>query len=404
LKEEKNKMKKAILMLALILAMPMIMAQPLLLIDISNQEPRPAVQGQTADIYVTFTNTGQTDIRDLEVEFKDSNFLRLTSETDRIRNIPVLGTFRDYTIKYTVQVDANAPDGQVFANLVYTIGNLPGEATRNLPIQVRSQEPVVAVNYVRTNPEVVVPGQEFDLTVSLRNMATAPVRDVVLELDVSTKIVGSAIVQDLPFIPLTSNQRSLNRINSGQTSEFTFKMLASPDATPKAYKIPLTLRYFDDSGNQRTLDLTTGLLVNGKADLVVAVDQTNINKNQRTGDITFLVINRGLTDMKMTTIEILSGEGFDIQSPSNLQYLGTLDSDDFDTIRYRLTINEDDVTIPLKFVYKDALNQEFEETINVQFNAKEQQSSSNTGLIVIIILILLGVGYFVYRRKRKQRQ
>ncbi|MFT4261056.1 MAG: COG1361 S-layer family protein [Candidatus Woesearchaeota archaeon] len=396
-------MKKILMMILAISLLPIALAQPLVLIDLAQQEPRPAVQGQTTDIYVTFTNTGQSDVRDLEVEFIDSNFVRLTSEQRRTTTIPVIGTFRDFTIKYTVQIDQNAPDGQVFANLIYRLGNVPGEATRNLPIQVRSAEPVVSISSVRTDPEIIVPGQEFDLTIAVRNLASAPVRDVIVDLDIAPNIVGGTIIQNLPFVPLTTNQMSINRINPSQTSEFTYKMVAMPSATADIYKLPLSVRYFDDSGNQRTSNLITGLRVNADAELLVVVDQSTLTTNQRTGDVTFLILNRGFTDIKMTTISLEDSDSFTLQSPSNTQYLGNIDSDDFDTVRYRITANEDKLSIPVKINYVDALNNEFSYTTNVELNLREGHRSGSAFNVILLLIIVGAIAYYVYRKKKKKK-
>ena len=375
-----------------------------ILVDVSNQVPNQATQGQLVDVYVTFTNTGQNDIRNLEVEFKDSNFLRLSNEVDRIRTLPALGTFRDFTIKYTIQVDENAPNGILNANLIYSASNIPGQTTKNIPVRVQTPESILSITDVKTEPEVVSPGQEFELIISVSNLAQTPLRDVNLELDVAPQITGNTIVRDIPLIPLRSNQRSVNRINSGQTTEFKFSMITAPDANTMVYKLPINLRYFDDNSNLRNIELITGVKVNGEPNLIVAIDQTSINKQSTVGDVNFIIINRGLTDLKTATINLIENEDFEILSSSSLQYLGNIDSDDFDTIRYRVRVNNQNITFPITLTYMDSLNQEFTEDFVINYNLRESSNGGSGTFFFILIILIAIAGWYYYKKKNKSKE
>lgn len=399
---------KILLILAMIFALmtiPLIQANPVPVIAVAKQQPLPVAQGETVDVVVNVQNIGGTQIRDLELTVKDSNLFRLVSENKRVTNIGVLGTFNDYQITYTFLVDQNAPDGLNHADLVYTVGNARGETTVRLPIRVGTLDPSVSITAITSTPTPVIPGQDFEFKVALRNHASTQISDVEVSLDLDPVIAGNAILKDLPFIPLaSSNKLTTQRIRPGQTSEFSFMLTAFPNARADLYKVPIQITYTDSTGTQRQLNTLSGIAVNGEPNLIVEVDQTAITKNQRFGDITFIVINTGLTDLKMTTIEILEGENFDIQSPNRLQYLGNIDSDDFDTVRYRIRTHEvDSVEIPVRINYKDSLNNDFSKETTISFEIPHASSQGNGfGTLLILLLVVAGAGYWYYKKRKNK--
>ena len=395
-----------ITMALMLILLPLAVANPVPNVDVGMQNPLPTRQGSTVEVTLNLQNLGTTDIRDMDVRIVDSNFIKLLSEQQRTTNIPVLGTLKDYSRTYTFLVENNAPDGTNFIDVEIEIGNDRVLTRKRIPIMVGTTTPTLTVTSVNLEPQNAIPGQEFKLTIGIRNDESSTARDVNVNLALEPVIVANAILSDLPFTTINmANTKKVNRINPGQTSYFEFNLLAFPEATSKVYKLPININYVDELGNPREQNVQTAVSINGQPNIIIDVDQTNINKNQRTGDITFIVINTGLTDLKMTTISVGESEDFNLLSAGKLQYLGNIDSDDFDTVRYRFSIPEkDEVQIPLKITYKDALNNDFEQEIMVNVNLHEGQSSGSGSLIVIfIILAVAGIGYYRYRKNKKQK-
>ncbi|MFT4311471.1 MAG: COG1361 S-layer family protein [Candidatus Woesearchaeota archaeon] len=399
-------MKKiTIIMLALIMLMPLAIANPVPNVELATQNPLPARQGSTVDVTINIQNIGSADIRNMEVEIVDSNFIKLLSEQQRKTNVPILGSFKDFSRTYTFLIEENTPDGTNFIDVKLISQNNRVITNKRVPIQVGTTTPTLTVTSVNLEPQNAAPGQEFKLTIGVRNDASAVARDVSVALDLEPLIAGNAIIRDLPFTTINmANTKKTARINQGQISYFEFNLLTFPEATSRVYKLPININFEDEQGNQMQQNVQTAITINGEPNLIIDIDQTNINKNQRTGDITFIVINTGLTDLKTTTIKVEESENFNLLTPGRLQYLGNIDSDDFDTVRYRFQIPEgDNVQIPLTLNYKDALNNDFEETFQVTLNLHEG-SQNGSGSLIAIILILAVTGFIYYRYKKKQNQ
>jgi hypothetical protein len=89
-------------------------------------------------------------------------------------------------------------------------------------------------------------------------------------------------------------------------------------------------------------------------------------------------------------------------SASNTEYLGTVDSDDFKSARFRIVVDDDvdEVVFPLTLLFRDALNNEFSEDFEIVHVLREPESNGNGSGTLIVILVVLGmIGYWYHRKK-----
>ena len=397
--------KQVIVMLMLIFAISAVSASGAsIIVDKAMQQPIPAQPGQTVEVWVNVRNVGGADARDIEIVFEDSHPFRLLSERDRVRNIEVLGTQKDFVIKYTVQVSADAPEGTSNINLRYSIGNFRGETFKLIPVEVKTSEAIAVINRVTQTPSQTAPGEEFQVTISINNIGGSNLRDFTIGLNLERELgPGDMIIRDSPFMPRTAGTtKSVNRIQPGQTSEFTFELIANPNAMTSLHKVPVMMRYYDDSGEvQERHDMIT-LTVNTDFELHVAVDSSELNTNQRRGDVTFIVVNSGLADLKLVNMEILENEDFELISPSNRAYLGSLESDDFDTARFRVNAKaQEQVTFPVTLTFRDSLNNQHTKQFEVVHKLAEPPKNGNGQLIILLVVVLV-IGIWYYRRRKKK--
>ena len=378
---------------------------PTIRLSISNYDPMPAQPGQFVDVWLNIQNTGRSDARDLKIEFKESPFFELVNPEDKTKEIPVIGSFKDNIIRYRFKVSDDVVEGTNQLRFEYTHRNQPGITTVNLNIEVKSTESPISISSARITPDPVEPGKKSTLTVAATNPSTSSnLRDVSLTL----QLVNPQTGEELPFSPVDStNKKSINRIRPGQTTEFKFNLVTHPDAESKIYKVPVTTTYFDDTGNRYEETMFISMNVNSNPDVYAIIESININKAKRTGEINFDVINQGLSDIKLLTVKLEETEQLTILSPSNKNYLGNLESDDFKSARFRVRVSEEieEITLPLTLMFRDALNNEFTENIEITHKLREPETNGNgTGTIIIVLIILGIIGIIYYRRKQKRKK
>ncbi len=408
-------MKKIIvamsIMLVLLLAATSVSAQnsPVLRYSLSTQEPMPAEPGRPVDVWVTVQNIGDRDARDIEIKFVDSFPFRLVSEQDRVKTISVLGTQRDYALRYRVMVASDAPEGTSSIQLTYKMADAPGvEATARVPVLVQTSRAVLHVSNIVLEPEQLVPGGTSELVLSLKNLASGEsLRDVTVALGLNPIIAGNTVLADIPIVPAGStNQKSVNRIAPGQTSEFRFNLDAYPDADAGIYKVPMYIAYTNDAGrffNQTTI---IGVKINDEPDLAVLVDNTDLHVDRMTGEIVFSIVNKGLADVKLLTITLEESDDYELISASRSVYIGNIFSDDYQTVRYRVkALNSDTVLFPITLEYRDALNNQRIETFNIQHEVCDvcENDGAGAGVVIVVVLVLLIAGIWYYRKRKKRR-
>ena len=409
---------KRYLLLTMVLALTMLaiitsanaQLAPTLKASVVSYSPVPANPGDSIDLWVSITNTGTVEAKNVNVAFVDSFPFKLSSETDRQTIIPLLSSGSQYLIKYTVKVDGSASAGANFAVVKYGTGaNGNSQITSRLKIDLASTETPISLTNVAVEPLIIVPGSKAKVTLSVKNMAkAATLRDVSVNMQLTPIVSATSILIDLPFVPINSgNQKNIDKILPGQTTDFVFDIAAYPTAAAQLYKVPVKLSYTDDSGTYHNKTVLIGLEVNAKSELLVNIDSADINSQKMSGDISIGVTNKGINNIKLTTLTIDKSDAYDILSPANTIYVGNIDSDDYQTARFTISAKKTGVvTIPVTVEYKDSLNNNYKESYNLEYDirAPEQTSSGSPVLTIIIILIVAIVGFVIYRRRKKKRK
>ncbi|GAG23285.1 unnamed protein product [marine sediment metagenome] len=153
------------------------------------------------------------------------------------------------------------------------------------------------------------------------------------------------------------------------------------------------------------------VVVNSEPILGVDVEDGLLLKVQ-VNELRIDIVNKGLSDVKFLEIEIGSSTYFDVLSSKNV-YIGDIDSDDFDSAEFRIFFKKntpDNIVIPVSIFYKDALNKEHTDNLNLQVKVYSNEKAielgllekSYTGLYAGVIGGLFVI-YIIYRKIKKRR-
>ncbi|MBU0459204.1 MAG: hypothetical protein KJ771_00180, partial [Nanoarchaeota archaeon] len=100
-------------------------------------------------------------------------------------------------------------------------------------------------------------------------------------------------------------------IGPGEKVTLEYNILAYPDANSRVYKIPLIITYNDALGTNYTKNNVIGLMVGSDPDLLINLDATDIYNRGGSGEITFSIINKGVTDVKFLTTILKETEDYE---------------------------------------------------------------------------------------------
>lgn len=363
--------------------------------------PSPALPGQYIDVYISVQNNkAQADA--IECELRPEYPFSLDSNEQAQRDIGTLGAGQNFVLKYKVRVDGGAVLGDNILKVACKTRDT-GWIEAEIKISVQTQARSLVIEKISIEPNEIEPGSQGTMTVHVRNIATTPVRDVSVKLDLSS--------ETLPFAPIESaTEKNIPFISGNQEYDVTFKLVSFADASPKAYKIPLRLSFKDYLGNAYTLNDTAGVILNSKPVLEAFVDDSKIIRGNSGGMVLVKVINRGLSDAKFLNVIAKDSQNVRVVEPKEF-YVGNLNSDDFDTIEYQLFVSGggSKASFPIELTYRDANNKEYSQEATVTFPLYSESEISQLGLeakqginwFVILVIAALGFGgYWFFIRKR----
>ena len=379
-------------------------AAPEINVSISKTDPAFAEAGDIIDIWVLFVNRGEA-LNNMKITFIDNYPISLASESERIKEIPVLGNY--YQLKYTIKIDKSAPVGLNYIKLKYTLGDAYSiEMIKEIPITVKKSQSILAIEDVTIEPEIINPGQNAKVKVTLRNIASSSsLKNIDSSLGLVTTTVGTEIL-DLPFTPVgSSSTKSISELLPNERAEISFTLASYPTAESKLYKIPLFVKYYDNKGLNYSKTELIGIPIYAQPEMLMTLESTDINQKKADGIVTFNIINKGLNDIKLATITLLPSEDYEISSPSNTLYIGNIDSDDFETADFNIhSKSNQNVDLKVRIEYRDAFNKlvQEEETFNYAIPAAPSNGSGSLWFFIILILVIIIIIYFVLKRRKKR--
>jgi hypothetical protein len=121
-----------------------------------------------------------------------------------------------------------------------------------------------------------------------------------------------------------------------------------------------------------------------------------------TKQVTLKFVNNGASDLKFFNVEVLDSKQVKVNS-NNIIYIGDLDSDDYLTETFSAQISRSKTIIPLKIVYKDALNKDYTDYVNVTWDTSKIKDTTTRSVLPLIVIVLLVAGYLYYRHRKKKK-
>ena len=264
----------------------------------------------------------------------------------------------------------------------------------------------VSITDVSTLPEEVAPGQVASIVIEVENIF----EDYVYNLNVKLDLSG-----DVPFAPYqSSSEKFLDELEDEEEEDFKFKLIVLPATASGIYKIPVEISYEDEDGNSSTKQELISLTVNSEPELKVSLIDSEVLIKGKENTFSIKLVNSGLADVKFVYLNVNDVNGIKFISEKE-QYIGDIDSDDFDSVEFSAYIGADvagTIILPVNLKFRDATNKEFTENKNIAlkiYSLKEAQElglvkkPSYTTPIIIVVLVLVYFGYRI-RKKRKLKK
>ncbi len=398
-------MKKTGIMIFLMMLLSMVVVSANLGSDVRismvNQDPDPAAPASYVDVRFKLENYGNQRMDDIYLKILPEYPLSLVGGEEEVKQIGGLQGLQyaaeGIIVKYRLAVDPDAIEGEAKVKVAYKEGE---KGTWNewgpFDVTIESSNKVISVDKYVTEPEKLMSGSQGKIKIYLANVADTDLKDVKAKLATGTDILPIG----------NTNEKHIGQIKKGATSMTSLDVIVAADTATGVYSIPLNITYSDFSGNTYTVINSISVLVDNKPELIVNLDNTDIVKAEQKGTVTIRISNSGISDIKFVTYKLLNSEDYIVLS-TPFEYIGNIDSDDFDSVDSDIFVNdiEGDTVLNVEINYKDEFNKDY--TISKELPLKKytpeelmkyglmptQKSSSGVVFIAVGIILMI---YWVF--------
>lgn len=373
---------------------------PNLQIQLLKYDPYPAEPGQYLHVYFNVENIGLRDAERVTFEILPEFPFSLDESENATRYFGKIDAADNVNFDYQLRVSPNAVEGWNELKLRYTIGgNVWIEKT--FDIYVQTPDSIISIESVRTTPSEIEPGKSGELKLTLKNLADSDLRNIIVKLDLSS----------VPLSPVNgTDEKAIKILESGNSTDVTFDLVVEPDASCGIYKLPVSISYSDYLGNSYEKSYYVTVVVGSRPRVELGVESSEVLKQGDSGTVTVTIANKGLIDVKFLTVIVNETNDFKLLSPSNEFYIGSLDSDDYETFEIELWAigGDSKLKIPITLEYLDENNNVYSENRVIELRLytpseiAKMDVKKSSSLMYIVIFVVIIVGYLAHKKwKRK---
>ena len=398
----KNKIIFAIMILALLLvsAAGVFAARqgPIISAEVLKYEPAPVEPGGFVEVWVSVNNEG-TSSEDFRIEFFPEYPFALADGEDELKTLKALPAQKNAVIKYTLIVAHDAPNKDMPVKFQYQFGKSTVWTRLQGYLSIRTAGAILTVDEYSTVPEKITPGDIVQADIALKNHGKITVKDIDVTLDLDESVMA----------PIGSGTtKRINDILPGETEKIRFTLIADTSAEIKVHSIPLLLKYRDIRNAEYSDESRISVVMSAEPDLMLVVASTEITSPEKPGAVTLKVINKGIMDLKYLNTRIISTEQYEVLSPSNEDYIGNLDNDDFETVTFIIRPRQKDVRLNVVVDFKDPYNKEYSRTFDLPLRiiSKSElgEAKSYAKTIIVVLAFAAVLAFWWYRRRKKKKQ
>ena len=370
---------------------------PLISADILKYEPSPVEPGGLMEVYVSVNNEGTTS-EDFSIEFVPEYPFSLAYGEDEVKTLTALPQGENAVLKFRIIVAHDAPNQDMPIKFQYQFGQSLVWTRLESDIAIRTTGAILTVDEYKTIPATIKPGDLVSVEIALKNGGKIAVKDVDVTLD----------LEDSPFAPIGSGDtKRIASVAAGDIGEVSFDLIADTSAEIKVYSIPVMLSYKDIRNAEYDDERTVSLVMSAQPDLMVVVDSSDVTSPGKAGTVTLKVINKGILDLKYLNTRLVSTDQYEVLSTTNEEYIGNLDSDDFETVEFIIKPVQKDVRLNVVVEFKDPYNKDYSMTYDLPLrmlsSAELGQGRSYLSTLIIVLVVLAVIVYWLYRRRKKKK-
>jgi hypothetical protein len=349
--------------------------------DTYNYNPTPVISGEDFEIWIQLTNKSNVAAENIEYFLETEYPFILISENEGIVN--KLEPFQSKIIKYKLKTNTDVLTGTYDLEFRYKREGSNIYNVKKYIIDVKGKSAIIELIDSSFNNAKI--GADGTVTLNLKNLGQKNAKDVFLTLNDSED--NSIKVIDL-------KTQYIEKINTEEETEVSFKINISKNAENISYSLPLTISY-SDVDREYTITRNIGLKLEDQPKMILNVLDIGTNfkiKENSEEKISVEIYNIGNVDTEVSYITV-NGEGI---RPTQ-EFIGSIEKNNYDTIE--LTINTTDIKeketkLIIDLFYKDSnlKEEKITQEITVEVIPLANGQGANKVIMSIFSILLFIVG------------
>ncbi|MBS3081726.1 hypothetical protein J4416_02170 [Candidatus Pacearchaeota archaeon] len=253
----------------------------------------------------------------------------------------------------------------------------------------------LSVNSITTDR--VSPGSEGIIRVELENDGNLDVKFLSFNLEFPHEGI----------IPIGGSEAFIDRLKENDDETVAFKFRVSNSLSTGVYSISYSLTY-EENNIKREQKGTLGIVVAAEPDIDVFIEAQNPIVGQ-IGKLNIRIVNKGLADARFVSLFIDSEDVTFLSEKS--EYIGTIDSDDFESTSFDVIYNGRLPLISTRVEYKDFDNQNQKISISNSLRVYTLEEAIEKGILkknnatlyvaIILFVLLVWILFRIVRKRRK---
>jgi hypothetical protein len=347
----------------------------------STSVPSTIQAGKSGNLVITIANGGTSYARNVKLTIKSHSYVTFGQKKYELQTIAPSSSTQ-VSVPITILSSIPTDTTSIFMTIEYSEGSSTATSTFDTSTSLSvSKRSLVQIDNLTWSEETIEPGDVVTADVYIENVGQSSLRDMIVTFGNST----------MPFVPAEGDmEKYLGDLAVGGVTKASFSIILNKDARTIAYRVPIAINYYDDSGTSHSDAKYVGMKVTGTPDFVVTLEEdSKALSGSGAGEITISLANRGTATAGYMTLEFDSN--LDI-TPSEY-YVGNLDPDDYETV----TLEIDLLAIPsgkrdlnIYMTYKDPYNQDVSESAYMSFtvHAIPPVTVSPMNMVIIAAAVL----------------
>jgi len=378
-------MKNKILVAILIIFFAATVFGGSLQVSSTSTDPNPGIPGQYITLWVNMTNNSVENAADALVNLKlksddaETTFpFSFETGDSGLRQLGTIEPYKTAVARYRVLVDPNALDGTY---TIFAETGDDGKIRQAVPVSIKILSRKPDIKIIASYPDSAKIGKTVSLDLTIKNTGSSGAFDIALGASEERTVTSTGIVVGRSIIPLGAAFSYLPGLDAGQTATVNLKFVVNPDAETMGHYIPIQINFLDSNRTAYTSTGYIGLKVEDDPELGATVsDITQVLSPGVTTEITIDIYNTGAG----TAHDLLVSTDSNLISAKQSEfYIGSLDSDNFDSVVLKGTVSSASkpgmYPIVLSLSYKNAFGETttVQKTVNVQIYSAEAAAAQS---------------------------